>query len=55
MVEIAKAISEKAKIVIMDEPTTSLTPREVETLFATVRLLHSAASASSISPIGSLR
>ncbi len=40
MVEIAKAISENAKIVIMDEPTTSLTTREVETLFATVRSLR---------------
>jgi ribose transport system ATP-binding protein len=40
MVEIAKAISENAKIVIMDEPTTSLTAREVETLFATVRQLQ---------------
>ena len=40
MVEIAKAISENAKIVIMDEPTTSLTTREVETLFSTVRRLQ---------------
>jgi ribose transport system ATP-binding protein len=40
MVEIAKAISENAKIVIMDEPTTSLTTREVETLFGTVRHLQ---------------
>jgi ribose transport system ATP-binding protein len=40
MVEIAKAISHNAKIVVMDEPTTSLTAREVETLFATIRLLR---------------
>jgi ribose transport system ATP-binding protein len=40
MVEIAKAISENAKIVVMDEPTTSLTTREVETLFAAVRQLQ---------------
>nr|WP_164923778.1 sugar ABC transporter ATP-binding protein [Sinorhizobium fredii] len=40
MVEIAKAVSENAKIVIMDEPTTSLTNREVETLFKTVRRLQ---------------
>ena len=40
MVEIAKSISENAKIVIMDEPTTSLTEREVETLFSTVRQLQ---------------
>ncbi len=41
MVEIAKAVSENAKIVVMDEPTTSLTQREVETLFKTARLLQS--------------
>jgi len=40
MVEIAKAVSENAKIVVMDEPTTSLTQREVETLFKTARLLQ---------------
>lgn len=32
-VEIAKAISHKAKVVIMDEPTSSLTSSEVEKLF----------------------
>lgn len=32
-VEIAKAISQNAKIIIMDEPTSSLTNREVDTLF----------------------
>ena len=41
LVEIAKAVSGKAKIVVMDEPTTSLTQREVETLFKTARLLQS--------------
>ncbi|MDR7031170.1 sugar ABC transporter ATP-binding protein [Rhizobium rosettiformans] len=41
MVEIAKAVSENAKVVVMDEPTTSLTNREVETLFRTARLLQS--------------
>ena len=40
MVEIAKAVSENAKIVVMDEPTTSLSTREVETLFRTVRHLQ---------------
>jgi ribose transport system ATP-binding protein len=40
MVEIAKALSQNAKIVIMDEPTTSLMNHEVETLFKTVRLLR---------------
>ena len=34
MVEIAKAISQNAHILIMDEPTSSITDREVESLFA---------------------
>jgi ribose transport system ATP-binding protein len=33
MVEIAKALSTNAKILIMDEPTSSLTSREIEDLF----------------------
>ncbi|MCD8349837.1 MAG: sugar ABC transporter ATP-binding protein, partial [Planctomycetaceae bacterium] len=33
MVEIAKALSMNAKIIVMDEPTSSLTPHEVEGLF----------------------
>ncbi len=33
MVEIAKAISYQAKLLIMDEPTAALTSREVQTLF----------------------
>jgi ABC-type sugar transport system ATPase subunit len=36
MVEILKALSRGAKLVVMDEPTSSLTVREEETLFATV-------------------
>jgi ribose transport system ATP-binding protein/rhamnose transport system ATP-binding protein len=39
MVEIAKALSQKPKIVIFDEPTTSLTPNEVERLFEIMRSL----------------
>ncbi len=39
MLEIAKAISYDAKIIIMDEPTSSLTNREVKTLFALIRQL----------------
>ena len=35
-VEIAKAISQNAKIIIMDEPTSSLTNREVDTLFSII-------------------
>jgi len=36
MVEIARAIVYESKIVIFDEPTTSLTSRERETLFSTI-------------------
>ena len=41
MVEIAKAISINAKLVIMDEPTSSLTDRETEILFEIIRKLQS--------------
>src|SRR6059058_1736865 len=41
LVEIACAIGAGARIVIMDEPTASLTQKEVELLFAVVRELHS--------------
>lgn len=37
MVEIAKAVSFNAKVIIMDEPTSALTQREVESLFSIVR------------------
>ena len=33
LVEIAKALSQKAKILVLDEPTAALTESEVETLF----------------------
>lgn len=39
MVEIAKALSTDAKILIMDEPTSSLTSREIEDLFRIIREL----------------
>nr|WP_024965076.1 galactose/methyl galactoside ABC transporter ATP-binding protein MglA [Pantoea sp. IMH] len=39
MVEIAKAFSYNAKIVIMDEPTSSLTEKEVNHLFTIIRKL----------------
>ncbi len=41
MVEIAKALSVNAKILIMDEPTSSLTAREIEDLFRIIRKLKS--------------
>ena len=40
-VEIAKAVSVNAKIVIMDEPTSSLTENEVENLFRIINKLRS--------------
>jgi rhamnose transport system ATP-binding protein len=40
MVEIAKAIGAEAKILIMDEPTASLTDREVDSLFKIITLLR---------------
>jgi ABC-type sugar transport system ATPase subunit len=39
MVEIAKALSYNARIVIMDEPTSALTDNEVRALFAIIRSL----------------
>jgi len=33
MIEVAKALSMDARLIVMDEPTSSLTDREVETLF----------------------
>ncbi|MBQ9168490.1 MAG: sugar ABC transporter ATP-binding protein [Oscillospiraceae bacterium] len=41
MVEIVKAVSYNSKIVIMDEPTSSLTKREVDHLFRIIRQLKS--------------
>ena len=39
MVEIAKALSVDAKIIVMDEPSATLTTQEVETLFSIIREL----------------
>lgn len=39
MVEIAKALSLHSRLIIMDEPTSSLTRKETELLFATIRSL----------------
>ncbi|WP_296669005.1 MULTISPECIES: sugar ABC transporter ATP-binding protein [unclassified Treponema] len=41
MVEIAKAVSYNAKIIVLDEPTSSLTEPEINKLFAIVRDLKS--------------
>lgn len=41
MVEVAKALSLDAKILIMDEPTSALTEYEIKELFATIRNLKS--------------
>jgi ribose transport system ATP-binding protein len=39
MVEIARALSHEAKVVIMDEPTSALTPNEIKLLFDVIRRL----------------
>jgi inositol transport system ATP-binding protein len=40
MVEIAKAIDYNSEVIIMDEPTSAITDREVETLFAMISKLR---------------
>src|SRR5215217_5831441 len=45
VVEIARALSINAKVLIMDEPTSSLTLREVDELFTIVRQLREAGTA----------
>ncbi|MEJ5944438.1 sugar ABC transporter ATP-binding protein [Pseudokineococcus basanitobsidens] len=40
MVALARAVSTDAQVLVMDEPTSSLEPREVEVLFATMDRLH---------------
>ncbi|MFC9428749.1 sugar ABC transporter ATP-binding protein [Streptomyces sp. NPDC056987] len=39
MVALARAVSVDARVVVMDEPTSSLEPREVRTLFGVIRML----------------
>ena len=39
MVEVAKALSINARILVMDEPTAPLTNREIDTLFGIIRML----------------
>ncbi len=41
LVEIARALSRKARVLILDEPTSSLSRAETEALFATLRRLRS--------------
>jgi ribose transport system ATP-binding protein len=45
LVEVSKALQLDARIVIFDEPTTSLTPRETSRLFALIDRLRSAGTA----------
>jgi rhamnose transport system ATP-binding protein len=40
LLEIAKALSTQARLLIMDEPTAALSPNEVDNLFVTVRKLR---------------
>jgi ribose transport system ATP-binding protein len=42
MVEIAKALSQRARILVMDEPTAAISDRETESLFAVIRQLRAA-------------
>ena len=41
MVEISKAVSRSAKLIVMDEPTSALTEKETRILFEKIRLLRS--------------
>lgn len=41
MIEVAKALSLKSKLLIMDEPTSSLTAKEIDSLFTMIRKLRS--------------
>jgi ribose transport system ATP-binding protein len=41
LVEIAKALVRKARLIVMDEPTAALTDREIDALFALIRKLKS--------------
>ncbi len=40
MVEIARALASDSRLIVMDEPTAPLTPKEVDTLFGIVRRLR---------------
>lgn len=40
LIEIAKALSSASKVLILDEPTATLTAKEIDTLFGIIRKLH---------------
>ncbi len=44
MIELAAALSQKARVLLLDEPTAALTPLEVENLFSIVRRLRDSGS-----------
>lgn len=48
MIEIAKALLHKARVLIMDEPTSALTAKEINELFRIIRQLRDEGAASSI-------
>jgi len=45
LVEIAKALSLRARLLLLDEPTSALTPHDVEILFRLLRRVHAAGTA----------
>src|SRR5208337_3766523 len=55
LIAICRALLQNAKLIIMDEPTSALTKREVKALFAVIKGLQSGASPSSSSPTSSTR
>src|SRR5262249_59491250 len=42
MVEVAKALFRRARVLVMDEPTSALTAREIERLFEVIRRVTAA-------------
>ena len=55
LVEVAKALSLRARVLIMDEPTSALTVEETKRLFKIMRQLSPVAQGLSSSPIGSTK
>jgi len=52
LLEIAKAISTESKVLILDEPTATLTPKEITLLFEIISKLKARGLLSSTSPTG---